>query len=314
MDRPALALWRHFPGVDGDPEALARAELAFLREYGHDLVKLNPPGMYFVEDRGVRWRYYGDHRTAPEVLAVPVHRPDDWARLAPADCSRGALAVRLACIARVAAAVGATHPVLETVFTPLTVAGKLAGEALPRLAEEGPAALEAALARLTDELVAYTLAAVKAGVRGVFLANQMLQREKLSAAAYARFGTPWDEAYLARVRPHLELVAHHLHGEGVLFDVGARLDADLLSWHCRSTPPDLTAARELTTKPFLAGLARDTLLRGTPDEAARQVRATLAEAAGHPVVVAPDCTVSPMAPPANLAAVREAIVRGARAR
>jgi hypothetical protein len=73
----------------------------------------------------------------------------------------------------------------------------------------------------------------------------------------------------------------------------------------------LTDARRRTTKPFLAGLARETLLRGTPDAAAREALATLEEAAGHPVVVAPDCTISPAAPPANLAAVRDALLRAA---
>lgn len=309
-DRPPFALWRHFPGEDGDPERLARAELSFLRTYRHDLVKLNPPGMYFVEDRGVRWRYHGDHRTAPDVLAVPVHRPVDWAALPAFDPGSGALAVRRACIAKVAAAAGETHPVLETVFTPLTVAGKLAGDRLPSLAEEAPTALEVALERFTDELAAYVRLAVSAGARGLFLANQLLQRRTFPPALYDRFGAPYDAALVARVRPEVELIALHVHGEDVDFDRAAALDVDLLSWHCRSTPPSLTAARERTTKPFLAGLARDTLLRGTPQDAARQARDTLAEAGDRGVIVAPDCTVSPMAPAANLAAVRDAILAG----
>ena len=310
-DRPAFALWRHFPGADRDADRLAAAELAFLAEYGYDLVKLNPPGMYFVEDRGVRWRYYGDHRTAPEVLAVPVHRPGDWAVLPPLEADRGALAVRRAAIAKVAAAVGETHPVLETVFTPLTVAAKLAGDRIVSLAEEGPDALEAALARFVEEIAAYVRLALAAGARGLFLANQMLQRAAFPPRLYARFGAPFDAALVERIRPQVEILALHVHGEDVDFDAAARLPADLLSWHCRSTPPSLTAARERTTRPFLAGLSRETLLRGSPADAAAQVRATLAEAGGRGVIVAPDCTVSPMAPPANLAAVRDAMRGGA---
>lgn len=306
-DRPAFALWRHFPGEDADAERLAAAELRFLATYRHDLVKLNPSGMYFVEDRGVRWRYHGDHRTAPAVLSVPVRRPADWAALPPLDLDRGAVGARQASIAKVAAAVGETHLVLETVFTPLTIAAKLAGGALPRLAEEGPAELLAALERFGAEVAAYVRLAVAAGARGIFLANQTLQRAKFPPPLYARFGAPFDAGLVGLVRPELEVIALHAHGEDVDFDAAASLPVDLLSWHCRSTPPSLTAARERTTTPFLAGLARDTLLAGTPADAARQARQTLDEAGERSVVVAPDCTISPMAPPANLAAVRDAI-------
>ncbi len=41
-DRIPVALWRHFPVDDQQPELLAGAVLAFQREYDFDLIKGDP--------------------------------------------------------------------------------------------------------------------------------------------------------------------------------------------------------------------------------------------------------------------------------
>ena len=40
LDRPPVALWRHFPVDDQDPRLLADATLHFQRTYDFDLVKV----------------------------------------------------------------------------------------------------------------------------------------------------------------------------------------------------------------------------------------------------------------------------------
>ena len=42
IDRPPVALWRHFPVDDQSPETLANATLYFQNNYDFDLVKVTP--------------------------------------------------------------------------------------------------------------------------------------------------------------------------------------------------------------------------------------------------------------------------------
>ena len=53
VDRPAVALWRHFPGDDQRAGDLARAHLAFQARYDFDLMKVSPSSSYCLEDGGV---------------------------------------------------------------------------------------------------------------------------------------------------------------------------------------------------------------------------------------------------------------------
>ena len=47
-DRVPVAMWRHFPVDDQDPQWLARAALAFQQEYDFDLIKVTPASSFSV--------------------------------------------------------------------------------------------------------------------------------------------------------------------------------------------------------------------------------------------------------------------------
>src|SRR5437868_14504820 len=48
-DRPLVALWRHFPVDDQDPEQLALSAVAFQSHYDWDFLKLTPSSSYVAE-------------------------------------------------------------------------------------------------------------------------------------------------------------------------------------------------------------------------------------------------------------------------
>lgn len=50
VDHPPVALWRHFPGDDQDPDELAASIIAFQRQYDFDFVKVTPDGSYSIRD------------------------------------------------------------------------------------------------------------------------------------------------------------------------------------------------------------------------------------------------------------------------
>ncbi len=53
LDRPPVALWRHFPVDDQSPEGLAAAVLDFQSRYDFDLVKVTPASSFCLKDWGV---------------------------------------------------------------------------------------------------------------------------------------------------------------------------------------------------------------------------------------------------------------------
>jgi uroporphyrinogen decarboxylase len=52
LDRPPVALWRHFPVDDQVPETLAAATLDFQQHYDFDLVKVTPASSFSIKDWG----------------------------------------------------------------------------------------------------------------------------------------------------------------------------------------------------------------------------------------------------------------------
>ena len=62
LDRPPVALWRHFPVDDQSPETLAAATLDFQHHYGFDLVKVTPASSFSIKGLGRRRRLGRFHR------------------------------------------------------------------------------------------------------------------------------------------------------------------------------------------------------------------------------------------------------------
>ncbi|MEI6289491.1 MAG: hypothetical protein WCP19_03590, partial [Chloroflexota bacterium] len=52
-DRTPVALWRHFPGDDQDPDRLAAATLFWQKNYDWDVVKVTPASSFALKDWGV---------------------------------------------------------------------------------------------------------------------------------------------------------------------------------------------------------------------------------------------------------------------
>ena len=59
-DRTPIALWRHFPVDDQNPETLAAATLEYQNAYDFDIVKVTPSSSFAVKDWGVNDEWMGD--------------------------------------------------------------------------------------------------------------------------------------------------------------------------------------------------------------------------------------------------------------
>jgi uroporphyrinogen decarboxylase len=203
-------------------------------------------------------------------------------------------------------------PVLQTIFSPLTIAHKLsAGTVLAHLRSH-PDALHAALAHIRDVTVAMTQASLEAGASGVFFASQCATSDMLTPEEYAEFGVPYDLPVLASAADGSEFTLVHIHGANAFFDLLAQYPAHALNWHDRRTGPGIpTALGAHPERAAVAGIDEHGIASMTPDEVGEQVRDARDSVDDRKLLVGPGCVVLVATPHANLVAAVEA-ARAAR--
>ena len=309
-DRPAISLWHHFPGQDDTPEKLTAATVAFQREYDVDLIKLMPTGMYSVIDYGVQVALAGDTIGSTRYVAGPIAQNSDWARLPAVSPERGMLRDQVDVVRRVRASLGPDVPIVQTIFSPLTMATKVVGtnEALIAAIQSDEPALREGLARMAADVIAFGRACLDAGADGFFFATQLATRSALPDGIYRRLGVPYDLQVLRALRSGSWCTILHLHGLEPFIELAQEYPVDAVNWHDRETEPGLRAALGQTVRTLVAGIDRmGAVVTGSPEEAAAQVRDAIAQTGGRKLIVGPGCVIPTNAPAANLRAMRRVV-------
>jgi uroporphyrinogen decarboxylase len=310
VDRPPVAFWRHVPDVDHAAKGLAEAMLAFHRRFDLDLVKIMSSGVYCVEDWGCRVAYTGSPNGAKQCTEHAVRAPGDWARLRELDPGAGALGRELEALRLIVAGRRDDAPILHTIFAPLTIARKLAGDRLHEDLRARPEAVAAALETIARTVTRYALAALEAGADGLFVATQTASREAVGENELDRVELPLTRRLLEAVAGKTPLVMLHVHGRDIAFDRLAALPVQALNWHDRLTAPALGEAQRRFAGALVGGLAEGaTLRRGPAAAVVAEVADALDQTGGRGLIVAPGCVLPLDVPEAHLDAVVDAVKR-----
>lgn len=308
VDRPPMALWRHFPGDDLDPTKLARHVVAFQKQYDFDFVKVTPAASYIGE------AYGGDVRDAHNREGTRTHVRRavtdwrEWNRIKPLDASHAVIQRERAAIKLIRDELGGDVPILQTIFTPLSCAHTLAGERLVQDLHEHPAELHDALEQLGTTMAGFGEESINAGADAVFLATQMATSNALTEAEYRAFGVPYDLALIDALRGKADFVFLHAHGENLFFDLLAGYPVQAINWHDRKTPPTLAAGKQEFQGAVAGGIEEwGVLADGTPDQVRAQVADAIAQTEGMGLIVCAGCVISTDTPDANIRAAWEAV-------
>lgn len=305
-DRVPVALWRHFPVDDQDPGKLAAHTIAYQRAWDFDLVKFMPSGTYGIEDWGATTAFEGAENGARVVKQVGLQEPEDWRRLAKLDVRKGVYGAQNAALATAAKELKGAAPILQTVFSPLTTARKLAGEATLQHLRQHPDALEAGLKTITEVTIAFGEEALKAGAHGFFFATQLATTDVLTPAEYDRFGKRWDLEFFNAFKGRTRIDMLHLHGMNPMFDALAGYPVGLVNWHDRLTAPTLKAGAGRFKGAVVGGVEElGLLVKGSEAEVRAQVRDAIAQTGGRRLLVGPGCVAGIAAPEHNIRAVIE---------
>jgi len=311
-DRVPVALWRHFPVDDQTPSGLAEAVVAWQRLYDFDLVKVTPESTYSVKDWGLKDEWEGSAEGTRTYTHRPIQSPDDWLKLFPLDPRSGRLGDQIASLRMIVSALGPDVPILETIFSPLTMARKLAGEDVFLVhMRRYPDALHAGLKVLTETTLRFLEAIRETGIAGIFYALQYAQLKLMSPAEFHEFARPYHLQVLeAAARPENKywLNLLHLHGNDVMFEQVADFPVQVINWHDQETFPDLAKGKAIFKGTVCGGLKQwDTMVLGTPEQVRAEAQAAIEATGGRRFILGTGCVTPITAPHGNLMAARKSV-------
>jgi uroporphyrinogen decarboxylase len=308
VDRVPVSLWRHFPEIDLDPIRLAEACVHWQQTHDFDLVKFMPAGTYGVEDWGATSAYLGVPNGTRTVIRHGVTAAEQWPRLARLEPHHGRLGQELKSLSLAAVALKDAVPILQTVFSPLTTALKLAGDRVFADLRRHPDLFEAGLAIIAEATLGFARASLQSGAHGLFFATQCASYRLLSEAEHRRFGVYYDRIVLDGVREEAKFTLLHLHGNDVMFDQVPEYKADMVNWHDRRSDLDLRGALGKLDGLLVGGVNEATTLPNGPIEAIKdEVRNAIAQTGGRRLMIAPGCVVPIATPEAHYRAVIDAV-------
>lgn len=307
IDRPPVALWRHFPVDDQLPEALAAAHLQYQQNYDFDLVKVTPASSFSLKDWGVEDEWIGHTEGTRSYTQRVVSTPRDWEALSVLEPTSKHLTAQLECLRILRTHLSPDTPLLQTIFSPLAQAKNLSGnDLLMEHLRNHPRSVMKGLKTITETTRLFIEAARAIGIDGIFYAVQHAQRQFLSFDEYKIFGLLFDRE---TIEPAQNLWCNmlHLHGQEVHFELASELPFQIVNWHDRETHPSLTEAQTLFNGVMCGGMRQDTLVYRDQTEVRSEAADAIQQTGGKRFLLGTGCVVPVIASHGNILAARKSV-------
>src|SRR5215207_6040503 len=307
LDRPPVALWRHFPVDDQDPKSLADATLQFQRLYDFDIVKVTPASSFCLKDWGIQDKWTGDTEGTRRYTNRIIQDPRDWESLPVVAPAAPHLAAQIECLRFIRSELDTETPLIQTVFSPLAQAKNLAGnDTLLAHLRLYPEAVMKGLATIAETTRRFVEACMDAKIDGIFYAIQHAQASLLRFDEYQIYGLSDDQQVL---EPARELWCNllHLHGHDVYFSLLDSLKFQIVNWHDRETFPALTEARELYSGALCGGMRQDSLVYEDSAQVRKEAADAIRQTDGKRFILGTGCVVPVIASHGNILAARQSV-------
>ena len=207
-DRPMISGWRHFIDKEQTAEDLAEITISFTKKFDWDWVKINPRAVYYAEAWGNEYDF-NDYRTVfPKLIHNRIKEAKDvWEIEKIKAAGSPPFAEQLEAVEKIRKGLPDT-PLLQTVFSPLTVLLFLMGQSgvinedvygmkrplsVKELFSEERSGVHHALHAVALTLADYVEELFKKGVDGIFYAVTGTAHPQLfTEAAFNEFSRPYD--------------------------------------------------------------------------------------------------------------------------
>lgn len=308
VDRPPIALWRHFPVDDLDSTKLARRVIEFQNEYDFDFVKVTPAASYVSEMYGGELRNAGNREGTRIHMRRVINDWHDWKHIEALPQDHPVILRESDAIRRIREGLGKEVPVMQTIFSPLSCARTLAGDRLVQDLREHPGEVMQALHHLGTTMERFARSSIESGADSIFFATQVASSEVLTPDEARAYGHTHDVTLIADIARLVDFILLHIHGENIYFNQFAKYPVQILNWHDRKTPPTLSEGKELFHGAVAGGLEEwQVVADGTPAEVQAQVQNAIQQTGGIGLIVAAGCVISTDTPVANIQVARRTV-------
>ncbi len=308
VDRPPIALWRHFPIDDLDAEKLARRVIEFQNEYDFDFVKVTPAASYVAEMYGGELRDAGNREGTRIHVRRVINDWRDWKNIEPITPDNPVLQRERAAIQQIRAGLGKEVPIMQTIFSPLSCARTLAGDRLIQDLREHPGELMHALQQLGTTMERFAHEAIDAGADSLFLATQVASRDVLTPQESRAFGQSYNLTLINELHKFVDFILLHIHGENIYYDHLFKYPVQIVNWHDRKTAPTLAQGKNLFDGAVAGGIDEwKVLAQGSHNQIRAQIQDAIQQTDGTGLVVAAGCVIPIDTPVENIRAARKAV-------
>ena len=295
VHRPPTTAWVHSQSDHLGGRQVADLHLEFLKAYDWDVLKVMNDFRYPVP-AGVT--------ALADAASLKSYRKQGL--------GTAAVQAQLECLARIMDQVGATTPVLETVFEPFQQIVRNVGFSSAKdLYRHGQDAL-AALDAVADDTCAYVEAARKLGVDGIFISINGAIPPHLPRGATEEQHEVFQKPFACRVLRAAEGMVRvlHIHGASLVMDRARDYPCEVWSVSDRLPGnPGLAQLRTMTDKCLMGGVDETKIQERTLPEIAAEVDAALSAAGRQKLILAPGCTIPSFTSKRNLEFLREYTLR-----
>ena len=309
-DRPPVCLWRHWPVADHQAETLAEEIIRWQQTYDCDLVKHAPAGSYVIEDWGGATEYVAEKDPGLGIRVITkrgITAVSQWPSLAQLDVNQGHLGEQLKAVRLVADVLDGSVPVLQTIFSPMNIAPKLAGDQAFDHMRQQPELFKQGLQIIAETTARFAQASLAAGADGFFFVAPA-NRAKMSEAEYKEFGEPYDRLILDAVRPQSKFIMLLALGDDLMFDLLASYPVDGFNWPDRIDGPSLSEALGRFDGVLMGGIdQKRTLLHGSTAAIDAEIKEAIQQTNGRRLLVGPGSTPLITTPTAHFRAARQAV-------
>jgi len=308
LDCPPVSLWRHFPEKDQTARDLATATVEWQHMLDLDFIKLMPPGDYPTIDWGGRSEFRGALTGTREVIRYPVQAPEDWRKITFINVDTGFNAEIIQTCRLLREAIGPDVPILQTIFSPLTIAKKLSNGLVMDHIRTHPALVHRALECIQEVTIQITKKSLAAGANGIFFATQCATSDLVSREEYTEFGLQYDLPVLTAASEGGSIFTLvHIHGANTYFDMLAKTNVHAISWHDRRIGPSIKEVlKSYPDKAAVCGIDEAMIASMEPDEMIVHIKHARKQAEDRSLLIAPGCVIPVSTPEVNLKAAVKA--------
>ena len=308
-----ISIWRHHPEKDRTPEGLANAEIAFHKQYDHDLLKISFHGRYPVVDWGCEVHYDGAISGSTTCKECRVKTASDWEVLEAVDVNSGEFGRQVRAVELIHRYAQDRVPTMATIFDAPMIADKLCKGHITEYFESHPDLMDRVLEMITNVMIDFGKATLDAGSNGLFIASQHSTSEAIGDDYYVRFVLPHLTKLITRLQSRADFIVLHLHarepGEHIRYRKLVRVPGVTgINWEDQSADLSLREGKRALRKTVLGGIDHKGVLRtGDSDTVKSQILSTLKDAGLRGVIVAPGCVITVDTPDDNIRAAVDAV-------